>query len=99
MEAGGKNASSALFQLPFVMGTPDMDSAMEKVKQFRLAGVAEKIECPTLIVHGLHDTIVPVEWAQQALCGGGLDEEVVEGLHPYRRRLRSIATATIGWLA
>lgn len=63
MEAGGKNASSAMFQLPWVLGTPDMDSAMVKVKDFTLEGVADKIECPILIVHGEHDTIVPVEWA------------------------------------
>ena len=65
MEAGGKNASSAMFQLPWVLGTPDMDSAMVKVKDFTLEGVADKIECPILIVHGEHDTIVPVEIAYQ----------------------------------
>lgn len=65
MEAGGKNASSAMFQLPWVLGTPDMDSAMLKVKDFTLAGVADKVECPILIVHGEHDTIVPVEIAYQ----------------------------------
>ena len=65
MEAGGKNASSAMFQLPWVLGTPDMDSAMVKVKDFTLAGVADKVECPILIVHGEHDTIVPVEIAYQ----------------------------------
>ena len=65
MEAGGKNASSAMFQLPWVLGTPDMDSAMEKVKKFTLEGVADKIECPILIIHGEHDTIVPVAIAHQ----------------------------------
>ncbi len=65
MEAGGKNASSAMFQLPWVLGTPDMDSAMVKVKDFTLEGVADKVECPILIVHGEHDTIVPVEIAHQ----------------------------------
>ncbi len=63
MEAGGKNTSSSMFQLPWVMGTSDMDSAMEKIKAFTLEGVADRIECPILIVHGEHDTIVPVEWA------------------------------------
>lgn len=65
MEEGGKNTSSSMFQLPWVMGTPDMDSAMEKIKQFKLEGVADKIEMPILIVHGQHDTIVPVEIAHQ----------------------------------
>ena len=38
---------------------------MEKIKQFKLEGVADKIEMPILIVHGQHDTIVPVEIAHQ----------------------------------
>jgi fermentation-respiration switch protein FrsA (DUF1100 family) len=75
IEAGGKNASSALFQLPFVMGTRDMDSAMEKLRDFKLAGVAERIECPTLIVHGLHDTIVPVEWAHKLYAAVGANNK------------------------
>jgi len=65
MERGGRDVSSAAFQLPWVLGTPDMDSAMEKVKDFRLAGIAEKITCPILIVHGAHDTIVLPKYAQQ----------------------------------
>ena len=71
MQAGGKNASSAAFQLPWVLGTPDMDSAMEKVKDFTLAGVAERIECPTLIVHGENDTIVPAHWAEKLYAAVG----------------------------
>ena len=71
MQAGGKNASSAAFQLPWVLGTEDMDSAMEKVKDFTLAGVAEKIECPTLIVHGENDTIVPAHWAEKLYAAVG----------------------------
>ncbi len=44
---------------------------MKKLENYRLAGIAEKIECPTLIVHGEHDTIVPVKWAHAlyAACG------------------------------
>lgn len=41
-----------------------MDSAMQKLKDFTLEGMADKIECPILIVHGEHDTIVPVEIAR-----------------------------------
>ncbi len=65
MEAGGKNTSSAAFQLPWVMGKPDMDSAMEKARAYTLAEVAKQIECPILIVHGENDTIVPVMWARK----------------------------------
>ena len=82
IESGGKNASSALFQLPWVMGVPDMDAAMEKVRNFRLAGVAEKIECPILIVHGLHDTIVPVEWAHKLYAAVGSKIKVLKIFTP-----------------
>jgi dienelactone hydrolase len=75
MQAGGKNASSAAFQLPWVLGTPDMDSALEKVKDFKLAGVAELIECPTLIVHGENDTIVPPHWAEKLHAAVGAKEK------------------------
>ena len=34
------------------------------VKDLTLEGVADKIECPILVVHGEHDTIVPVEIAR-----------------------------------
>ena len=71
MQAGGKNASSAAFQLPWVLGTPDMDTALAKVKDFKLAGVAELIECPTLVVHGENDTIVPAHWAEKLYAAVG----------------------------
>ncbi len=71
MQAGGTKTTSAKFQLPWVVGCPDMETSMKKLENYRLAGVAEKIECPTLIVHGENDTIVPVKWAHAlyAACG------------------------------
>lgn len=61
-----KNKSSAPnFQLPWVLGVPDMAAAMEKLVDFTLEGVAEKIRCPFLIVHGEKDTIVPLETARR----------------------------------
>jgi len=47
-----------------VMGKPDMDSAMEKLKDYTLAGVAEKIECPFLITQGELDSLSPLETGQ-----------------------------------
>jgi pimeloyl-ACP methyl ester carboxylesterase len=63
LESGGTKASSPMFQLPWVMGLDTMDQAMEKLKAYTLEGVAEKIECPILIIHGEKDGIVPVEMA------------------------------------
>ncbi len=65
MESGSTKISAPPFQLPWVLGRPDMDSAMEKLEDYTLAGVAEKIACPFLVVHGEHDNIVPLEYARQ----------------------------------
>jgi dipeptidyl aminopeptidase/acylaminoacyl peptidase len=61
LESGGTKVSAPHFQLPWVMGTPDMDSAMKKVEKYTLAGVAEKIECPFLITQGELDSLSPLE--------------------------------------
>jgi alpha-beta hydrolase superfamily lysophospholipase len=42
-----------------------MDAAMVKLKNYTLAGVAERIECPTLICHGANDRLSTLEVAQQ----------------------------------
>jgi dipeptidyl aminopeptidase/acylaminoacyl peptidase len=82
LEAGGKKASSAKFQLPWVLGVPDMDAAMEKLKDYKLAGVAEKITCPILIVHGLHDTIVPYTFAEQLYAAVGSSDKTIKIFTP-----------------
>ncbi len=64
LEAGGNRVSAPHFQLPWVMGMPDMDSAMKKTEAYKLAGVAEKITCPFLVTHGEDDSISPVENAR-----------------------------------
>ncbi len=63
LESGGTDASGYIFQLLSVMGVKTADEALRKLEDFRLAGVAEKIECPILITHGEQDAIVPVEMA------------------------------------
>jgi len=37
--------------------------ALERARLFSLAGVAEKITCPVLIIHGQNDRVVPVQAA------------------------------------
>src|SRR3546814_283798 len=71
LETGGTVSSSAIWQLPWVLGRPDMDSAMEKCAGYRLAGVAERIRMPIMITHGEDDNIVPVDQARRlyAACG------------------------------
>jgi dipeptidyl aminopeptidase/acylaminoacyl peptidase len=65
MESGGTKVSAPHFHLMWVLGVLDMDAAMAKLKDYTLAGVADKITCPFLVVHGEHDSIVPVAYAQR----------------------------------
>ncbi len=65
MESGGTRVSAPHFHLMWVLGVPDMDAAMAKLKDYTLAGVAAKITCPFLVVHGEHDSIVPVAYAKR----------------------------------
>jgi alpha-beta hydrolase superfamily lysophospholipase len=60
-----RTAAQSTFHFPWVMGCPDMDAAIEKAKRFSLAGVAERIACPFLIVHSEDDRVVPVESARK----------------------------------
>ncbi len=65
LEAGGNKTPAPYYQLKWVMGESDMDAAMKKLERYKLEGVAEKITCPTLIMHGERDTLVPVEAARK----------------------------------
>ncbi|HMH53143.1 MAG TPA: alpha/beta fold hydrolase [Candidatus Acidoferrum sp.] len=57
--------AQSTFHFPWVMGCPDMDAAIEKAKLFSLAGVAERIACPFLVIHSEDDRVVPVASAHK----------------------------------
>src|SRR5215204_3233812 len=59
MRKSERGQATSHFQLPWVLGEPDMESAMEKLKKFTLAGVADRIECPIVICHGEDDVVSP----------------------------------------
>jgi dienelactone hydrolase len=59
-----KTSFTSNFQFRWVVGAPDNDTALQWAKRFTLAGVAERIECPFLVVHGENDRIVPVAEAK-----------------------------------
>ena len=65
MKKDHSSVATSHFQLPWVLGVADMETAMEKLKKFTLAGVAERITCPMLIVWGEEDKLTPREVAQQ----------------------------------
>ena len=66
-----KTSAQSHFQVPWAFGAKDLDQAVEMAKRFNLAGVAGKIECPLLIVHGENDRIVPLDSAEKLHAAAG----------------------------
>ena len=60
-----RKTSASVFQFRWVVGAPDNETALEWSKKFTLEGVADKVQCPILILHGENDRIVPVEEARK----------------------------------
>ncbi len=58
-----RTSSTSIFQFRWVVGAPNNETALEIAKKFDLEGVAQKVECPFLILHGENDRIVPLEAA------------------------------------
>lgn len=55
------------FQIPWVFGVPDLDfaKAIERMKKFTLSGIAERVGCPFLVLHGENDRIIPPAEAER----------------------------------
>jgi len=66
-----RRSSTSIFQFRWVVGAPDNAAALEWAKKFTLEGVAEKISCAFLVVHGANDRIVPEEEAWKLYEGVG----------------------------
>jgi dienelactone hydrolase len=62
--ADPRQTSASTFQFRWVVGAPDNATALEWSKRYTLDGVADKVECPVLILHGENDRIVPVDAAR-----------------------------------
>jgi dienelactone hydrolase len=60
-----RKTSGSTFQFRWVVGAPDNATALEWAKKFTLEGVADKIECPVLILHGENDRVVPLSEAKK----------------------------------
>lgn len=81
MESGSTHISAPPFQLPWVMGKPDIDTSMAKLRDYTLAGVADKIGCPFLVTHGENDGVVPVEYAHQLYAAVGSKQKTIKIFH------------------
>ena len=63
--ADPRQTTASTFQFRWVVGAPDNATALEWSKKFTLEGVAEKVQCPVLILHGENDRIVPADEARK----------------------------------
>jgi dienelactone hydrolase len=59
-----RKTSASTFQFRWVVGAPDNETALEWAGKFTLEGVADKLECPILILHGENDRVVPLAEAK-----------------------------------
>lgn len=80
MATGGTKLSAPQFQLPWVLGMPDMDACMKKLENYRLTGVAGRIRCPFYCIHGEDDNIVPLEFAQKLYDAVGSKDKTLKVL-------------------
>ncbi len=64
-ETDPKTTPQSTFHFRWIMGAEDTDVAIERAERFSLAGVAEKITCPFLVVHSEDDKVVPVASAHK----------------------------------
>lgn len=53
--------------LNWVFGQPSIEESMKIISQFKLDGVAQRIACPLLIVHGENDRQIPLAHAEALL--------------------------------
>jgi dipeptidyl aminopeptidase/acylaminoacyl peptidase len=62
----------------WVLGVSSLDAALEKLKDWRLAGVAEKVKCPYLVTHGERDAQIPIEDAKALFDAIGASDKTMK---------------------
>ena len=62
-----KHLPVPLFQLTWVLGKDTDEEALEVTKKMTLEGVADKITCPLLVVHGENDRQIPLWHAEKTI--------------------------------
>jgi pimeloyl-ACP methyl ester carboxylesterase len=65
VKSDARTSAQSHFQVPWAFGAENLDQAVEMAKRFDLAGVAGRIECPVLVLHGEDDRIVPLDSARR----------------------------------
>jgi len=71
-------SAQSYFQVPWVFGAKDLDEALVMAKKFDLTEVAPKIVCPTLVLHGANDRIVPLDSGQRLFDAIGARDKTLK---------------------
>src|SRR5205807_3980437 len=77
------NAFQASLSVPgehimWVLGVPSLEAALKKLEDFRLAGVAEKVQCAYLLTHGERDAQIPIEDARALYAAIGSADKTMK---------------------
>jgi len=59
----------------WVLGVDNIEDVLKKLEGFRLAGVAEKVQCPYLLTHGERDAQIPMEDARTLFSAIGAKDK------------------------
>jgi dipeptidyl aminopeptidase/acylaminoacyl peptidase len=76
-ETASRTTSVPFWQLPWVMGTDSMESALKRVQAWSLVDVLGHLKQPLLIVHGEADGAVPLADAKQAFNAAGSNDKTL----------------------
>ena len=71
VETDARTSAQSHFQVPWAFGAKGLDEAVEMARRYNLAGVAGRIECPLLVMHGENDRIVPLDSAKKLFDAAG----------------------------
>jgi alpha-beta hydrolase superfamily lysophospholipase len=76
-ETSSSKTSVPFWQLPWVMGTPDFATALERAQAWKLEDALPYLKQPFLIVHGENDAAVSVDDARKCwIAAGSKDKEL-----------------------
>ncbi len=92
--------------ISWIFGVDTLEQALEKLKDYRLDGVVQKMRCPFLITHGAEDEQVPLADAEALYKASGSSDKTLRvftaeegGAQHCQRDLPSIGAAVMfDWL-
>lgn len=62
----------------WVLGVDNLDAALKKLEDWRLAGIAEKVQCAYLLTHGERDAQIPIEDARALYAAIGAKDKTMK---------------------